>query len=173
MSQPEAKRTLRKLVEAEGYLQLGMPKEALEALEAVTPVTDFEFEYYLLKGLALRDLERFGDALVPLEKAAQRKGDDVTLCLTLGWCLKRTDQLPRAIAALHRAQQSHPDEALLQYNLACYYSLAGERASAVDWLKRALALSPEMRELIPEETDFDALRGDPQFEEIAGGPFLA
>lgn len=173
MSQPDVKRTLRKLVEAEGYLQLAMPKEALEALDRVTPSEEFSFEYFLLRGLALRDLQRYSDALVPLKKAAQRKGDDVTLCLALGWCLKRTDQLPGAIETLHRAQQSHPDEALLQYNLACYYSLAGERAEAVSWLKRALVLSPQMRELIPEEADFDALRGDPQFEEIAAGPFLA
>lgn len=173
MSQPEAKRSLRKLVEAEGYLQLGMPREALESLEGVALGTDFDFEFFLLKGLALRDLDRFSEALVPLEQAAKRKSDDMTLCLTLGWCLKRTDQLPRAIAALHRAQEAHPDEALLHYNLACYYSLAGERASAVDWLKRALALNPDMRELIPEETDFEPLRGDPQFEEIAAGPFLA
>ncbi|NOX54523.1 MAG: hypothetical protein GXP27_08805, partial [Planctomycetes bacterium] len=46
--------------------------------------------------------------------------------------------------------------------------LAGDKDGALRWLGRALRMDPSLRELIPEETDFDPLRNDPDFRFVAG-----
>ena len=151
-------RVQRHLGEAEGYLMLNLPARALEILEQRSDWATMEFEASLLAGEALRALGRFRDALKPLEIAAKLRPADIAVAIALGWCYKRTHRLAQAIDALERAQRHNPDHALLHYNLACYWSLAGNAARALDELSVALELEPELRSLIPEETDFQPLR---------------
>ena len=60
--------------------------------------------------------------------------------------------------------------ALLHYNLSCYWSLAGNPAKALEKLADALDLDPDLRTLIPNESDFDALRGNPDFDRLTADP---
>src|SRR5260370_30385365 len=89
--------------------------------------------------------------------------------MALAWCYKRTHRLAQAIDALERAQSRNQDEPLLHYNLACYWSLAGNPTKALDELAVALDLEPMLRSQIPDESDFDALRGNPDFERLTVG----
>ena len=170
MSQIFRDRIQRHLGEAEGYLMLNLPARALEILEQRSDWATMQFEASLLAGEALRALGRFRDALKPLEIAAKLRPADVAVAIALGWCYKRTHRLAQAIDALERAQRHNPEHALLHYNLACYWSLAGNAAKALDELSVALELEPELRSLIHEETDFNPLRGNPEFERLTVGP---
>jgi hypothetical protein len=87
--------------------------------------------------------------------------------LGMAWCYKRTSQLPRAVAIMEEAYRVAPKEAIVLYNLACYYSLQGNKVKALSWLGRALRMRAELRKLIGDETDFDGLRDDPDFQFIA------
>ena len=163
-------RIKRQLDEAEGYLMLELPRRALQILERRADWATMQFEAGFLTGEALRALERYREALKPLEVAAALKPGDVRVAIALGWCYKRTHRLAQAIDALERAERHNPDEPLLHYNLACYWSLAGNASKALDELAVALELEPELRNLIPEESDFDLLRGNPEFERLTVGP---
>ena len=163
-------RIKRQLGEAEGYLLLNLPARALEILEGRTDLATMQFEASLLTGEALRVLGRHRDALKPLEVAASLRPGDVGVAIALGWCYKRTHRLAQAIDALDRALRHHPDEALLHYNLACYWSLAGNASRSLDELAAALDLDPDLRTRIAQESDFDALRGNPEFEKLTVGP---
>ena len=163
-------RTKRLLGEAEGYLLLNLPMRALEILEARDDWATMQFEASLLTGEALRVLGRYRDALKPLEVAASLRPGDVGVAIALGWCYKRTHRLAQAIDALDRALRQNPEEALLHYNLACYWSLAGNASRSLDELAAALDLDPGLRSRIAEEADFDALRGNPEFERLTVGP---
>lgn len=163
-------RIVRQLDEAEGYLELHLPARALEILERRSDWATMQFEASLLMGEALRVLERYREALKPLEVAARLRPGDAAVASALGWCYKRTHRLAQAIDALERAVRDHPENALLHYNLACYWCLAGNAPKALDELAVALELEPEFRSQIPEEADFEALRGDPEFERLTVGP---
>lgn len=117
----------------------------------------------LLEGEALRALGDWEAALVPLERAAEGSRGRIEAAMGLGWCYKRLGRLPDAIEALRRAVKAFPDQPVLHYNLACYHSVAGDVASAIDHLTRAIAMDGRFRDLTGTERDFDAIRADPRF----------
>ena len=163
-------RIKRLLDEAEGYLMLDIPVRTLEILERHDDWATMQFEASFLKGEALRSLERYREALKPLEVAAKLRPGDLAVAIALGWCYKRTHRLAQAIDALERASRENAEEPLLHYNLACYWSLAGNLPKALDELAIALDQEPNLRNLINEESDFDKLRGNPEFERLTVGP---
>lgn len=162
----------RQLDEAEGYLMLNLPRKAIEILERRADWATMQFEASFLSGEALRSLERYREALKPLEVAAALRPADIGVAIALGWCYKRTQRLAQAIDSLERAARHHSKspQPLLHYNLACYWSLAGNPTKALDELAQALDLDPDLRALIPDEHDFDKLRGNPEFERLTIGP---
>jgi tetratricopeptide (TPR) repeat protein len=157
----------RAIEEAEGYTELGMTEHALRALQRRGALVHGNGRACYLLGEALRELARYEEALLPLERSADLLPDDIHVLLALGWCYKRTGQLAKAIDALERAVKVDPSEAVLHYNLACYWSLARNRTLALRYLSRALEIDSNFRDLIPDEADFNPLRHDPEFRQLA------
>lgn len=152
--------------QAEGYLELGVPRLALEALARLRGPAEWGPHALFLKGEALRSLTRYAEALVPLGRAAQLDPGHVAVWLAMGWCYKRIARLDLAISALERALEVAPADALLHYNLACYHSLAGNKRRALSYLTHAFALEADYRALVDSEPDFDPLRADPDFQAL-------
>jgi tetratricopeptide (TPR) repeat protein len=169
MSRISGDQVRKKLDEAEGYLMLDLPRRSLQILESQPDWLNMQFEACLLKGEALGSLNRYRDALRHLEVAAALRQGNSRVALALGWCYKRTNRLAQAIDSLERALREHPDDALLHYNLACYWSLAANGPKALGALATALDIDPDLRSLISHESDFHSLRGDPEFERLAIG----
>lgn len=156
-------RCRRLALEAEGYLELGMHSHSLHALEQLEESGTLDAHAVYLKGEALRSLERYDEALLVLRHAAQLTPDDMHVLLALGWCYKRTGKLERAIDALEDALMADPGEALIHYNLACYWSLAGNKRTALTFLATAFDIDSSYRDMVDEESDFDPIRNDPDF----------
>ncbi len=166
MSHKDRLRSKKIRREAEGYLELGMPQHALQALGRLGDPSLFDAEALCLWGEGLQELERYFEALMPLERAAQLAPGDVRVHLALGWCYKRTARLDLAIVALESSRKVNPGETLLHYNLAYYSSLAGMRRRALGHLAQALAMAPIYHQMVEEEADFDPIRSDPEFQAI-------
>lgn len=163
MSRSQRIQTQRLLREAEGYLELKMPKQALTAVSRLTEPGSSRGRALYLQGEALRMLHRYRNALAPLEDAADLSPSNIQIWLALGWCFKRTGQMRMAISAIEKAIEVQPFQPLLHYNLACYLSLAGEEQRAIQSLSNALDLDEEFRYLVADEPDFDSLRSSPEF----------
>jgi tetratricopeptide (TPR) repeat protein len=154
--------------EAEGFLELGLPRLALRSLERLGDPAHFAPSTLYLWGEALRSDERYAEAIPPLERAAAAEPENVHVWLALAWCYKRVGRLPQAIQAIRSALNADPSEALLHYNLACYLSLAGDKDGALVHLSRALSADPHYRSLVDNESDFDPIRSDPDFQALIG-----
>lgn len=159
-------KTQRILREAEGYLELEMPRFALDVLLRIDDPGTHHGRLLHLRGEALRALERYDEAIVSLGRAADLSPSDIHVWLALGWCHKRKGRLDLAIEALEHAQEVEPGEALIYYNLACYWSLAANKRHVLSLLSRALAIEPDYRDLIDGEPDFDPMRDDPDFQSL-------
>jgi len=156
----------RLLTAAEGYITLGMYAHALASLDQIEGPDKAGFAANYRRGDALRHLERHEEALAAFHRAFDEKPDDVELLMAMAWCYKRTSQLPRAITSMEQAYKIAPKEAVILYNLSCYWSLAGNKTQSLSWLGRALRMDASFGQLIDDETDFDPLRDDPDFQMI-------
>ena len=158
----------RELAAAEGYITLGMYSHALASLDKIMDPEDAAFELNYQRGDALRHLDRHDEALVAFHRAFDETPDDVDLLMAMAWCYKRTNQLPRAITSMEQAYRLAPKQAVILYNLSCYWSLAGNKTQSLSWLGRALRMDKDnsLRRLIDDESDFDTLRNDPDFQLI-------
>jgi mannose-6-phosphate isomerase-like protein (cupin superfamily) len=61
------------------------------------------------------------------------------------------------------ALEKHPDNPHVLYNTACYEALAGRRDDAIAHLRKAVEVLPKAREWAAGDSDFDAIRDDPEF----------
>ena len=145
-----------------------MAQQALDALERLAKAQPLGCQALYLRGKALTDLGRFAEALVLLEEVVDADPENMHVRLIQGWCHKRIGRIDLAVRDLETALQSHPDDALLHYNLACYQSLAGNKRRALPHLSRALVLDASFRSLIDGESDFDPLRSDADFQALLG-----
>ncbi len=160
----ERQRRIRR--EAEGYLELGMPQHSLLALRKREKLVHSDARGCYLLGESLRELHRYREAIHPLRKSVDLIPDDIHVWLALGWCYKRVGHLEQAIESLERALKVESGEAILHYNLACYWSLARNRSKALQYLANALDIDGNFRDLVHSEPDFEPLYGDPFFRSL-------
>jgi len=57
----------------------------------------------------------------------------------------------------------------VRYNLACCYALAGQAEKAMDALREALRLAPDLTEWSKQDPDLVSLRERPDYQSLYGG----
>jgi tetratricopeptide (TPR) repeat protein len=170
------------LREAEGYLDLitvfgdSMPcrpdtrdqlaRRVLKTLDRVDNPGGHKAHILFLRGQALRAMDNFIDAVPLLREAAELEPQNIHTRLSLGWCYKRCRRLDLAIQSLEEALEADASQAIIHYNLACYWSLAGNVKLAVVYLSQAFDIEPEYRDLVGSEADFDPIRNHPHFQAL-------
>ncbi|MGA9291514.1 MAG: protein kinase [Ignavibacteriaceae bacterium] len=65
-----------------------------------------------------------------------------------------------------KALHLNPDDPLMLYNAACFYSLIGEKSLALDCLKNSIRLGFANYEWIKIDSDLNSIRNDAEFTEI-------
>ena len=172
------------LSEVEGYLDLVMvlsdrfeldgtardqvARRVLHFLDRIPPDREYDVERLYYRGEALRVMERYEESLEALQEAAELHPGQVHIWLAIGWCEKRLDRIERAISALEEAALIDPENALVHYNLACYFSLAGDSDTSLHELDRASRIEPHYLAMVLDEVDFDPIRDDPRLALMLG-----
>ena len=160
----------RRIDAAEGYLMLEMPEQALRELRVVEARVGSEDILHTsiarLRGEAYRLQRDYAEGVRQFLSAQSDAPEDLEVSIGLAWCLKRTDRLEEAIDVMMSAYQFHEDEPIVLYNLACYFALASNKVQSLSWLGRAIRMEGSLRDLVVDETDFDGLRHDADFQLI-------
>ena len=171
----------QKINMAEGYLDLAMaldqwPLElslrqsladrALQNLDTIEKPLGYKPYILFLKGQACRTAERFTDAIHYLEQSLKLDPDNLHAFLALAWCYKRTDRMDLAIESMQSAVELDAESGIAHYNLACYCALNRQIDLALMHLSFALDLNSEFRDLVANESDFDAIRENPRFSSL-------
>ncbi len=94
--------------------------------------------------------------------------ENILIWLALAWCHKRAGRIDLAIESLEKAILTEPREAILYYNLACYWSLAGNSETALRLLAQSFDIDPSYRDMVADERDFDPIRHLPDFQSLTG-----
>ncbi len=84
-------------------------------------------------------------------------------------CLSALGRHDEALAQLTEAvKQAAADDHDIAYWLASVYALEGQREEAFRWLRRAIEVGNENRPWFEADKNWDALRDDPEYQEIIG-----
>ena len=78
----------------------------------------------------------------------------------------RAGDFRRAIEIVSAGLEEWPGHPTMHYQLACYYALAGDHASALEHLARACEGNARMREWARQDADFAAIRDTADFARI-------
>jgi tetratricopeptide (TPR) repeat protein len=155
----------RKLLEIEGWMELRAHDLALERIDAL----ESSVGPGLLNAIRARcflAMGRFGDAVPLYEELVVGSSDPSAVLLELAWCHKRIGRPDLAAGDMEKLIASDPKSSIGHYNLACYLALSGECQRSLAELGMAISIEPRFAEDAATETDFDPIRGLPQFGEL-------
>lgn len=160
----------RRLLAAEGYLELEMPTHALRELRVRRAATEDDAESLRLEGDAYFALEETENAANAYVRALEIGPVSAPLLIGLARALRRMGELGRAIEALEQAYRLDDRNAMVLFDLACFHALSGEKERALSWLGRAIRREQQLRQRAGDVSDFDAIREDPDFKLVVGRP---
>ena len=85
----------------------------------------------------------------------------------LGYCLHAQKRLDEALPIHLKAAEFKEVAPVATYNVACVYSLKGDKDKAIEWLQKAIALGFNDAAQLAGDTDFDGMRDDPRLQKLA------
>lgn len=121
--------------------------------------------YYCLAGVE-KSLGRLEAAKNHCEKSLEYNPGFSPALLLLGSIAKLEGRFEESVEALQKARLINPDCATIQYDLACYYALAGEEASALATLETAVEKGFCDFEWLTRDPDLASLHSSPEFSLI-------
>jgi len=81
-------------------LKVGKPQIALQLVEKIKDVDEMKFQYYLITGKALMEMEQYETAIENLNHGNSLYNSDVGLLNALGFCYYKTGNLEEALKVL-------------------------------------------------------------------------
>lgn len=150
---------LQTLNAASGWLDLGLPDEALVELESL-PLEDRSHRRALeLKLCAQMENEAWNPASETARLLCLQVADEPEFFLRAAFCLHETGDTLAACNWLLRGPKSLFEMAIFHYNLACYLWTLGEANRARSHLRQAIAMDQSF--LDAALTDRDLIGMDP------------
>ncbi|MCP3953522.1 MAG: tetratricopeptide repeat protein [Desulfobacterales bacterium] len=126
-------------------LAAGRPPQALSSLERaldLDPTRQDIPSIYSYMGQSLKEMERYDDALVILQKGATADNERTDIYNLMGFCHFKLKAHEEAIRCFRRAIELNPGSAIDYANIASNYRDLGQTDQAIEYYETALALDP-------------------------------
>ncbi len=124
----------------------------------------------------LGDLGRFEEmthiAGVTVDNALrkfERDPTNVRACLGASFGYFRMGKIDAVKRQIAKAKALDPEDSIINYNMACLYSLIGEKKEALHFLTRAVNRGMRHRAWLDNDSDLDNLRKEPEFVTLMEG----
>jgi Flp pilus assembly protein TadD len=95
---------------ADFLVRAGKTDEALGLVETLADSANFRFDYFLIKGRALKDKGEYGPAIENLLEGNKVYNSDTRLLNALGFCFYKTGQKKEALNALNASLRLSPEQ---------------------------------------------------------------
>ena len=143
-------------------------------LERASRVRPEDFQSVLLQAQLYTSLDQKGKAIEVTREGIERVRAVLEInphdnrALNMGaFALLRLGQAEEAKKWMTTSMKNAPMDSIIQYNGACFFSLAGDVEHALDCLENCLIKVGNIsREWLVHDSDMDNIRSDPRYEEI-------
>ena len=143
---------------AQGYLELGMLAEAAAELDQIPAPANESTAVLALRLALLQEQKNWPVLRVAAGDFVRRYPEDAAAWVTWAYATRRADSLAAAERILVEAEQLHPGEPTIQFNLGCYACQRGDLKVARRRVDRAIALEENFRALAASDSDLAPLR---------------
>lgn len=151
-------RTARALQYAEGYLTLGLKREAAEALAEIAPEEARLAPVLAMRAAVYHELADWPEAAEAATRLCECAPEDAGHWIQRAYAVRRARNLEEARTILLEAMEHHPEEPIIRFNLACYAAQLGRLDEARAFLAQACRLNPNCAELAKTDPDLEPLR---------------
>ena len=148
----------RRLSYAQGYLELGMVAEAAAELDRIPAADSGALEVLAVRLAVLQEQKNWPALSALAGDLVRRAPAEAAAWVTWAYATRRADSLPAAERILLEAEQHHPTEPTIQFNLGCYACQRGDLPAARDRVNRAIALDPKFTQAAATDPDLAPLR---------------
>lgn len=139
----DAKQAPFRLNVARAALRIGKPQLALDAADAALALVA-SANAWLLRGVALRDLDRADEARAAFDEGAHRYPDDLALQYNLAVGELDAGHAQAAVAQFEKLSRARPREARVWVGLGNAHAAQGRLERAEQAYRHALSLVPEL-----------------------------
>jgi tetratricopeptide (TPR) repeat protein len=158
---------------ARAHMQAGNLEEAVRQFEEAARVRPEDYQSLLLCAGPLKGLGRHEEAkaamrqgLAVAEKHLELNPDDARALYLGSGALIQLGERERGLEWASRARSANQSDSLVLYNVACSYALGDLVDEAIECLDQAIQNGFGHREWIENDSDLNALRGDPRFQAL-------
>ena len=140
-----------------GWLELGLPEEALRELEALSARDRMRRQALELKLVAQMKAERWNAGADTGRLLCLREPKEPRFFIHAAYCLHETGDTAAARNWLMTGPSSLIEDPLFHYNIACYHAVLGERKQAKSHLRRAFSMDESLRRRARQDDDLATL----------------
>ena len=135
---PGTQKIARRLLAADGYLDLRMPVQALKELDKIEDPASFEASVYFLRGMCLKQLGDFDHAIPWLEEAARLIPAPMS---RIAW---------KSLEECYQAQGNETMAAMMR--IVADFDHDAQDAFSFDDIRKSIEELPNSRPLLPDES---------------------
>jgi hypothetical protein len=111
----------------------------------------------------------FTAAIESFKKATEMDPKNGRAWQMLGYSLHAANRLDEALPIHLKAAEFKQVAPVATYNVACVYSLKGDKDKAMQWLEKAVSLGFNDKDQVVNDTDFAGMKDDPRFQKLVSG----
>jgi tetratricopeptide (TPR) repeat protein len=142
---------------AHGYIELGMFEEANAELEEIDGFCRHLPEVLTARLIIYRELKKWDLMVVVARKLAEWNLKEPGYFVDWVYATRRAESIHLAHSILTRGSELHPEDGLIQFNLACYEAQMGNLDRAKAHLKRATKADPKFRLMALDDRDLQPI----------------
>jgi Flp pilus assembly protein TadD len=150
--------TRRQLRYAEGFLALGMKRDAAEALGEIPEGEAESLPVLAMSAAVFHELADWPRAAAAATSLCERRPEDAGHWIQRAYAVRRARNIEEAREILLAALERHPGEATIRFNLACYEAQLGRLPAARTHLAAACSLNPVCAQMALDDPDLEPLR---------------
>jgi Tfp pilus assembly protein PilF len=148
----------RRISHAQGYLELGMLAEAAAELDRIIGADADSSDVLALRVAVWHEQENWTGVRDAARELVRRSPADTGAWVTWAYATRRAESLEAAERILLDAEQQHPAEATIQFNLGCYACQRGDLPVARRRVDRAIELDTKFAAVAATDPDLAPLR---------------
>jgi tetratricopeptide (TPR) repeat protein len=142
---------------ATGYVELGMFLEADTELEKIDPFLRAAPEVLALRIEIYRGLQKWELMTELTRRLTEFEPDNPQWPVSLAYATRRGNSIEAAKEILLSAEAKFPKEAVIKYNLACYFCQTKDIENAKNYLKKVFKIDSSWRIAALDDKDLEPL----------------